>query len=131
MEVWWGLGYHTIFFLAGLAAIPKDLPEAARIDGANEWQVFWHVTLPRLQPIMMILVVLRFGTVHGGDRRVPDLRRLQPRLADLHLDHLHVRPGVQARPVAAGLRRRDRHDRRGRDDGRHGRAALRIFRPKG
>jgi ABC-type sugar transport system permease subunit len=62
MEVWWGLGYHTIFFLAGLAAIPKDLPEAARIDGANEWQVFWHVVLPRLAPIMMILVVLRFGT---------------------------------------------------------------------
>jgi multiple sugar transport system permease protein len=62
MEVWWGLGYHTIFFLAGLAAIPKDLPEAARIDGANEWQVFWHVTRPRLAPIMMILVVLRFGT---------------------------------------------------------------------
>ncbi len=62
MEVWWGLGYHTIFFLAGLAAIPKDLPEAARIDGANEWQVFWHVILPRLSPIMMILVVLRFGT---------------------------------------------------------------------
>jgi multiple sugar transport system permease protein len=62
MEVWWGLGYHTIFFLAGLAAIPKDLPEAARIDGANEWQLFWHVTLPRLMPIMMILVVLRFGS---------------------------------------------------------------------
>jgi multiple sugar transport system permease protein len=62
MEWWWGLGYHTIFFLAGLAAIPKDLPEAARIDGANEWQVFWHVTRPRLAPIMMILVVLRFGT---------------------------------------------------------------------
>jgi multiple sugar transport system permease protein len=62
MEVWWGLGYHTIFFLAGLAAIPKDLPEAARIDGANEWQMFWHVILPGLMPIMMILVVLRFGT---------------------------------------------------------------------
>ena len=62
MEVWWGLGYHTIFFLAGLAAIPKDLPEAARIDGASEWQVFWHVIRPRLAPIMMILVVLRFGT---------------------------------------------------------------------
>jgi ABC-type sugar transport system permease subunit len=62
MELWWGLGYHTIFFLAGLAAIPKDLPEAARIDGANEWQMFWHVTFPRLMPIMMILVVLRFGS---------------------------------------------------------------------
>lgn len=62
MEVWWGLGYHTIFFLAGLAAIPRDLPEAARIDGASEWQIFWHVIRPRLAPIMMILVVLRFGT---------------------------------------------------------------------
>jgi len=62
MEIWWGLGYHTIFFIAGLAAIPKDMPDAARIDGANEWQVFWHVTRPQLAPIMMILVVLRFGT---------------------------------------------------------------------
>jgi multiple sugar transport system permease protein len=62
MEVWWGLGYHTIFFLAGLAAISKDLPEAARIDGASEWSIFWHITRPALAPIMMILVVLRFGT---------------------------------------------------------------------
>jgi multiple sugar transport system permease protein len=62
MENWWGLGYHTIFFLAGLAAIPKELPEAARVDGANEWQVFWYVTRPRLAPIMMILIVLRFGS---------------------------------------------------------------------
>ena len=62
MEVWWGLGYHTIFFHAGLAAIPKDLPEAARIDGASEWSIFWHITRPALAPIMMILVVLRFGT---------------------------------------------------------------------
>ncbi len=62
MEIWWGLGYHTIFFLAGLAMISKDLPEAARIDGASEWKVFWHITLPGLAPIMMILVILRFGT---------------------------------------------------------------------
>lgn len=62
MEWWWGLGYHTMFFLAGLAAIPKDLFESARVDGANEWQMFWHVTLPRLRPIFLILVVLRFGS---------------------------------------------------------------------
>lgn len=62
MEVWWGLGYHTMFFLAGLAAVPHELFEAARIDGANEWKMFWHVTLPRLRPIMLILVVLRFGS---------------------------------------------------------------------
>lgn len=62
MEIWWGLGYHSLFFLAGLAAISKELPEAARVDGANELQVLWHVILPRLQPVMMILIVLRFGT---------------------------------------------------------------------
>ena len=61
-EWWWGLGYHTMFFLAGLAAIPKDLYEASRIDGANEWQIFWRITIPRLRPIMAILVVLRFGS---------------------------------------------------------------------
>ncbi len=62
MEVWWGLGYHTIFFLAGLASIPHELFDAAKVDGANEWKMFWHVTLPRLRPIMLVLVVLRFGT---------------------------------------------------------------------
>ena len=62
MEVWWGLGYHTMFFLAGMAAIPKELFEAARVDGSNEWNLFWHVTLPRLRPILLVLVVLRFGT---------------------------------------------------------------------
>ena len=62
MEWWWGLGYHTMFFLAGLATIPRDLPEAARIDGANEWRLFWNVTFPRLLPIILVLVVLRFGT---------------------------------------------------------------------
>ena len=62
MEVWWGLGYHTMFYLAGLAAIPKELFEAARVDGANEWNLFRHVTLPRLRPILLVLVVLRFGT---------------------------------------------------------------------
>ena len=62
MEWWWGLGYHTIFFLAGLAAIPRDLYDSARVDGANEWRMFWHVTFPRLLPILLVLVVLRFGT---------------------------------------------------------------------
>jgi multiple sugar transport system permease protein len=61
-EVWWGLGYHTMFFLAGLAAIPKELYEAARIDGANEWRLLINVTIPRLRPILAVLVVLRFGS---------------------------------------------------------------------
>ncbi len=117
MEVWWGLGYHSIFFLAGLAAIPKELPEAARIDGANEWQVFWHVTLPGLQPIMMILIVLRFGTsmavideylIFGGFNRESPTYTWTIFMYD---------QAFKTRPLAPGLRRRDRHDRRrGHDD---------------
>lgn len=61
-EIWWGLGYHTMFYLAGLAAIPQEMYEAARVDGANEWTLFWRITVPRLRPILLILVVLRFGT---------------------------------------------------------------------
>lgn len=62
MEWWWGLGYHTIFFLAGLAAIPREMIESARVDGASELRVIWHIILPRLRPILLVLVVLRFGS---------------------------------------------------------------------
>jgi ABC-type sugar transport system permease subunit len=62
MEWWWGLGFHTMFYLAGLATIPKELYESARVDGASEWRIFWNVTFPRLRPILLVLIVLRFGT---------------------------------------------------------------------
>lgn len=62
MEWWWGLGYHTMFFLAGLATIPKDLPDAARVDGAGEWRMFWGITVWRLLPILLVLMVVRFGS---------------------------------------------------------------------
>jgi len=62
MEWWWGLGYHTMFFLAGLASVPRDLFDASKVDGANEWQMFWTVTFWRLLPVTLVLVVLRFGT---------------------------------------------------------------------
>jgi ABC-type sugar transport system permease subunit len=62
MENWWGLGYHTMFFLAGMATIPRDLYDAAKVDGANEWNTFWRITVPRLRPMLLVLTVLRFGT---------------------------------------------------------------------
>ena len=62
MEWWWGLGFHTMFYLAGLGTIPKELYESARVDGASEWRIFWRITFPRLRPILLVLVVLRFGT---------------------------------------------------------------------
>jgi ABC-type sugar transport system permease subunit len=62
MEWWWGLGFHTMFFLAGLATIPKDLFDAAKVDGAGEWKMFWGVTFWRLLPIILVLTVIRFGS---------------------------------------------------------------------
>jgi len=62
MDWWWGLGYHTMFFLAGLASIPKDIFDAARVDGASEWRMFWGITVFRLLPVILVLMVVRFGT---------------------------------------------------------------------
>ncbi len=55
--VWKNLGYTMVIFLAGLQAIPRDLYEAARVDGANGWERFRHVTLPGLSPVIFFLVV--------------------------------------------------------------------------
>lgn len=55
---WWmWFGYSMIIFMAGIKAIPEDLFEAARVDGASKWQVFWSITLPLLKPIMLYQVV--------------------------------------------------------------------------
>ena len=62
MEWWWGLGYHTMFFLAGMASIPRDLTDAARIDGASEFRLWRNIIVPRLLPVMLVLVIVRFGT---------------------------------------------------------------------
>lgn len=56
--VWKNFGYNMIILLAGLQAIPDDLYEAARIDGANRVQQFLHVTLPSLAPIMFLVGVI-------------------------------------------------------------------------
>ena len=60
--VWKNFGYNMIIFLAGLQAIPKDLYEAARIDGASALQQFRHITLPMLGPTLLMVSIL---TVSG------------------------------------------------------------------
>ena len=55
--VWKNLGYATVIYIAGLQAIPGELYEAARVDGANAWQRFRNVTLPGLSPVTFFLTV--------------------------------------------------------------------------
>jgi multiple sugar transport system permease protein len=56
--VWKNFGYNMLILLAGLQAIPEELYEAARIDGASFWRRFRHVTLPMLGPVMAMVNIL-------------------------------------------------------------------------
>ena len=61
-EVWQGLGWGTILYLAALTTIDGQLYEQARIDGAGRWRQTWHVTLPGIRPTMVTLLILNIGT---------------------------------------------------------------------
>ncbi len=56
--VWLRLGYNMVLFLAGLQAIPRDLYEAANVDGASTWARFRHITLPLLSPTTFLILIL-------------------------------------------------------------------------
>ncbi|WP_431044119.1 carbohydrate ABC transporter permease [Streptomyces sp. P1-3] len=55
--VWMWAGFAMVLIAAGLASVPRELLEAARVDGANEWQVFRRVTVPLLAPVLAVVVV--------------------------------------------------------------------------
>ncbi|MDE2818515.1 MAG: sugar ABC transporter permease [Chloroflexota bacterium] len=58
VDIWKWYGFHMVIFLAGLQSIPGELYEAAKIDGASVWRQFRHVTLPMLQPVMIVNVTI-------------------------------------------------------------------------
>lgn len=59
-SVWQWVGMPTVMFLAGLTGISDELLEAARIDGASEWDIFWKIKFPLLKPIIGIVSILTF-----------------------------------------------------------------------
>jgi multiple sugar transport system permease protein len=58
MHLWRNVPFYAIAFMAAMQAIPVDLYEAARIDGAGDWRQFWSITLPNLRYIILVMVVL-------------------------------------------------------------------------
>lgn len=58
-SIWWDLGLAFVIFLAALQEVPRDLHEAAAIDGAGRVRQFWHVTLPHLRPAISMVVTLQ------------------------------------------------------------------------
>ncbi|WP_426225803.1 ABC transporter permease [Pseudarthrobacter sp. DSP2-3-2b1] len=59
--IWKDTGWATILFLAALAGIDQSLHEAAAVDGASPWRRIWHVTLPGLRGLIILLLILRLG----------------------------------------------------------------------
>lgn len=77
VTLWKGFGYYMMVFLAGLIAVPRELEEAATIDGAGRWGVFRHVTLPAIRPVLILVAMISsisalkvfdeiFVTIHGA-----------------------------------------------------------------
>jgi putative chitobiose transport system permease protein len=58
VTLWKGLGYYMVIYLAGLQSVPKELGEAAQIDGANAFQNLWFVTVPLLRPYVLLCSLL-------------------------------------------------------------------------
>lgn len=58
MEIWRGFGFYVIILFAALQAIPKEMYEAARIDGAQFWRVVWSITLPLLRPALAFCFIM-------------------------------------------------------------------------
>jgi multiple sugar transport system permease protein len=84
INTWRGLPFYGITLLAGLQTVPPELYEAATIDGASGWQRFWYVTLPLLQPIILIVTLfsviftfadfqLVYVLTHGGPQNATQL----------------------------------------------------------
>ena len=65
--VWKSTGYASIFYMAVIASIDREMYEAAEIDGANRWHKMWFITLPAMKEIMIIRFILSFsGLLNAG-----------------------------------------------------------------
>ena len=57
-SVWKNIGYYMVIYLAGLQGTNPELEEAAELDGASKWQIFWNVTLPQLKPTTFFVIIM-------------------------------------------------------------------------
>jgi ABC-type sugar transport system permease subunit len=68
IHMWKGFGWGFVILLAGLQAIPRELNEAAYVDGASEWHIFWKITAPLMLPVFFLVSILTvLGTMQIYD----------------------------------------------------------------
>src|SRR5215213_197925 len=93
--VWWTLGFNTVIYLAGLQDIPRELYEAAKVDGAGRWAQFRNVTLPGLRPVLIFVVtttILASANVFGQPYLITNGRPgIETRSAIMHIGQVGLR----------------------------------------
>ena len=67
MHIWKGIGYSMVVYLASITGIDTNLYEAAVLDGASKWQQARYITLPSLQPIIIMMFILAVGRIFSSD----------------------------------------------------------------
>jgi len=82
-EVWQNLGWGAIIYLAAMAGIDTALYEAARVDGASRFRMIWHITLPGIRNVIILLFILRLG-----------------HMLDAGFEQIYIMYNVQVYPVA-------------------------------
>jgi len=66
-DIWAAVGFGSIIYLAAIAGVEQSQYEAAVIDGAGRFKQLWHVTLPNIMPTIIIMMIVRMGTVMSSD----------------------------------------------------------------
>lgn len=94
-EIWKNFGYNSIVYLAAITSIDPTLYEAAMIDGANRWQQTWHVTLPGMATIIILMTILSLGNVlNAGFDQIYNLYSVQVYESGDVIDTLVYRMGL-------------------------------------
>lgn len=67
-SIWQTIGINILYFISALSNVPEDLYEAAKLDGAGTWRLFWNVTLPGIAPVFQIILMMSIiGTIHTSE----------------------------------------------------------------
>ena len=66
-NLWKNVGYSTVLYLAAITGIDRTQYEAAAVDGATKWQQIWHVTLPNIRTMIIILLIMNVGKIFNAD----------------------------------------------------------------
>lgn len=66
-NLWKNIGYSTVLYLAAITGIDASWYEAAAVDGANKWQQVWHITLPGIRTMIIILLIMNVGKIFNAD----------------------------------------------------------------